>query len=255
MASRVPRKVRRRKKPVRTRDDRVRKPSARDSIFGSQWTRPTKPPQTRHKKKSSKPKVPPSDDLLEDNVFERTPLPQDYVFVPKGDVYITRKCRVMTKESNKTVYLVYDNAGKRKLGIRVPRNIHADVLAMAAKTADSRATAVQARDTKFMARGREVLREQFPLMPEDTLEVVLSHAFLKGSGRVGRTALETDERKAELAVEAHIRHTLTPYDSMLEGGQERLHARRKVWDTVNAIKKAWQGTGQRKDECLTLRIA
>jgi hypothetical protein len=34
-------------------------------------------------------------------------LPADYVFVPRGDVYITRNCRSKTKESQRLVYKVY----------------------------------------------------------------------------------------------------------------------------------------------------
>lgn len=78
-------------------------------------------------------------------------------------------------------------------------------------------------------------------MPPATLDIVMDHAFLKGSGRVGRTGMTTDKRKASLAVEAHIRHTHTPYDSLLDGGMERSDARKKVWPTVKAIKKSWEG--------------
>lgn len=34
-------------------------------------------------------------------------MPAGYSFVPKGDVYITRKCRLMTKEIDQVVYKVY----------------------------------------------------------------------------------------------------------------------------------------------------
>lgn len=41
------------------------------------------------------------------NCLEREPLPAGYVFVPKGDVYITRHCRSETKDSQQMVYVVY----------------------------------------------------------------------------------------------------------------------------------------------------
>lgn len=44
---------------------------------------------------------------VKQNIFERDAMPEDYVFVPKGDVYITRHCRTDTKTSNRIVYLVY----------------------------------------------------------------------------------------------------------------------------------------------------
>ncbi|CAI7574000.1 unnamed protein product [Penicillium pancosmium] len=175
-------------------------------------------------------------------------MPDGYVFVPKGDVYITRNCRIKTKESDQMVYSIWDKAGKRSFGIRVPSSIHSEVLKTAAATAESRAKAVKTNDTKVLSRGRQLLRSEFPLIPAATLDIVMNHAFLKGSGRVGRTGMTTDKRKASLAVEAHIRHTHTPYDSLLDGGMERSDARKKVWPTVKAIKKSWESGGDVKGE-------
>lgn len=119
---------------------------------------------------------------------------------------------------------------------------------------------MQVRDAKDLSRARELLQAQFPLMPAASLETVLEHAFLKGSGRVGRTSRTTEERKAILAVEAHIRHTQTPYEKLLETGTERHEARKAVWGTVKGIKKAWAGAGagagaERTPEPLALRPA
>ena len=82
-------------------------------------------------------------------------------------------------------------------------------------------------------------------MPVESLEMVLGHAFLKGSGRVGRTSMKTDERKANPAVEAHIRHLHTPYEALLESGKTRDQARDAVWETVQAIKATWEGGSPR----------
>jgi hypothetical protein len=125
---------------------------------------------------------------------------------------------------------------------------------MSKETEKSRASATRARDTKFLDQGRELLRDQFPLMPEDTLDIIMEHAFCKGSRRVGRTGTLSDSHKAQLAVEAHVRHKYTPYEAMLASGEDRTMARRKVWDTVQMIRKAWEGTGSKKDECLALRL-
>jgi hypothetical protein len=85
-----------------------------------------------------------------------------------------------------------------------------------------------------------MLEEQFPEMPPSSLETVLDHAFLKGSGRVGRSTKQTPELKASLAVEAHIRHTQTKYDELLLT-MERDDARKKVWQDVQDIKAKWSG--------------
>lgn len=44
---------------------------------------------------------------------------------------------------------------------------------------------------------------------------ILEHGFQKGSGRVGRSQILEDRLKVQLAVNAHIRHRLTQYDSIL----------------------------------------
>jgi hypothetical protein len=89
-------------------------------------------------------------------------------------------------------------------------------------------------------------------MPKETLKIVLEHAFLKGSGRVGRTAMISDERKTLLAVEAHIRHVHTPYEKLLEEGVSRKDAREQVWPTIEAIERAWQGC-EKNETTLALR--
>jgi hypothetical protein len=199
-------------------------------------------------------------------------MPDGYVLVPKGDVYITRHCRSKTKESGRTVYVVYvsvitrhnyrarqltrsqNRTGKRTLGIRVPEEIHEEVLESAAETKESRASAVQARDAKDLSKSRELLKSEFPLMPKETLKIILEHAFLKGSGRVGRTGMISDERKILLAVEAHIRHVHTPYEKLLDEGVSRKDAREQVWSTIQAVERAWQGL-EKAESKLALRPA
>lgn len=96
-------------------------------------------------------------------------------------------------------------------------------------------------------------------MPKPSLELILNHAFLKGSGRVGRTARISDEHRIHLAVEAHIRHVMTPYDKLLDEGVERNKARKQVWDTVQAVGRAWQGCTVKEEKeggsPLALRLA
>ena len=133
-----------------------------------------------------------------------------------------------------------DKSSKWSLGLRVPFDIYAMVSQSATETADSRANAVKLRDERDQAHSRQLLRTQFPDMPEDSLGAILDHAFLKGSGRVGRTGMKTDAKKASLAVEAYIRHKLTPYDALLNDGHGRTEARKAVWDTVRAIKATWE---------------
>ncbi|KAL4978453.1 hypothetical protein BDW66DRAFT_149283 [Aspergillus desertorum] len=186
----------------------------------------------------------PSPEPFEMNCLERVPLPADYVFVPRGDVYVTRHCRSKTKEDHRLVYKVYDNTGKKALGIRVPADVHAAVLQSAKETAEFRANAVKARDERDLAHNRELLRKQFPLMPAKSLKAILEHAFLKGSGRVGRTTTTPEKEKVTLAVEAHIRHVHTPYEALLRSGMLRLEARNNIREQVQTILAAWAGESE-----------
>ncbi|KAL4986170.1 hypothetical protein BDW68DRAFT_178984 [Aspergillus falconensis] len=198
----------------------------------------------------------PSPEPFEMNCLEKVPLPTDYVFVPRGDVYVTRHCRSKTKEDHRLVYKVYDNTGKKALGIRVPADVYAAVIQSAEETAESRANAVRARDERDLAHNKELLRKQFPLMPAQSLNAILEHAFLKGSGRVGRTTTTPEKEKVTLAVEAHIRHVHTPYEALLRSGMSRLEARNKIREQVQTILAAWAGENRGtkpKPTILTLR--
>lgn len=107
------------------------------------------------------------------------------------------------------------------------------------ETARSRADAVRQRDEKDKSRARALIQALFPAIPATDLRAVVNHAFLKGSGRVGRTKKLTDERKAKLAVEAHIRHTHTRYEELLKAGLDRQEARGALWEGVEVIKRDW----------------
>ena len=85
----------------------------------------------------------------------------------------------------------------------------------------------------------------FPNMPDDACKEILEHGFQKGSGRVGRSKKIEDRLKVQLAVNAHIRHRLTPYDSILaanKGQYDKLAARDMVYTQVEAIADSWRAT-------------
>ena len=116
------------------------------------------------------------------------------------------------------------------------------VLAEAAQTAEKRGEAVRRKDERDRAKAKADLRKRYPKMPLMDLEKVLSHAFLKGSGRVGRTSGQSAERRASLAVGAHVRHTYTDYEGLLNRGEmSREQARDVVWKKVEEVKLNWAG--------------
>ncbi|CEO59516.1 hypothetical protein PMG11_04190 [Penicillium brasilianum] len=229
-----------RRKMIRSRRGGVAKPKARSLATAIQ--RDEK--KARQKaKQASGPRIPECHKPLEDNVSELAPMPEGYSFIPNGDVYITLRCRLKAWESNQFVYKVYDALDNVPIGIRVPSEIHEEILAKSKETERSIASAANARDNKPRGRERQLLRDQFPMMPGHILDAIVEHAFLEGSGRVGCNGYMPDGLRAQLAVEAHIRHNHTPYEVMLERGVNRELARRMVREAGQGIRKAWEGTG------------
>ncbi|KAK8137323.1 hypothetical protein PG984_005263 [Apiospora sp. TS-2023a] len=170
-----------------------------------------------------------------------SPLPKGYIFVPKGNVYITANCRRLTQAAKKTVYAVI-NHQRRSLGIRVPTSIHAQVVQDERASRADRTSAVQKRDAAMEKQFREAILDQFPKTPAASVPLVVKRAMLKGSRRVGRTGKLDIETKAKLAVRAHIRHTHTDYDGMLKA---KTHTKNQARDVVLAkideVAKSWGG--------------
>ena len=85
-------------------------------------------------------------------------------------------------------------------------------------------------------------------MPQNTCSEILEHGFQKGSGRVGRSQKLEDKLKVQLAVNAHIRHRLTQYESLLAVNKRpdaKLAAREIVYGQVHAIADSWRATSSR----------
>ncbi|KAK0646721.1 hypothetical protein B0T16DRAFT_304031, partial [Cercophora newfieldiana] len=165
-------------------------------------------------------------------------MPAGYRFVPKGDPYITRNCRVRTHEARKQLYIVV-NDKKTKLGLRCPKHIYQAVLAESKATANKRAEAVKKRDNAMYDKFEEALLQMFPKCPKDKIPQILKHALQKRSGRVGRTSTVDLEEKVKLAVRAHIRHCHTPYDALLKESGSRQRARDEVLQRVNEVAIQW----------------
>ncbi|KAH8197143.1 hypothetical protein TruAng_008709 [Truncatella angustata] len=182
----------------------------------------------------------PSTVAREPVVRRSTPMPKGYVFVPKGNVYVTGNCRKQTQAAGQTIFAVVDK-NKRAVGIRVPRDVHAVVLASEALTRQDRASAVQKRDHGLERTFREAVKKLTPKAPDGEIPTIVARAMQKGSGRVGRTSKIDIEDKARLAVRAHIRHCHTDYDNLLKKGTNRDIARSQTVTNVDNTLKAWGG--------------
>ncbi|KAF1984621.1 hypothetical protein K402DRAFT_336371 [Aulographum hederae CBS 113979] len=175
-------------------------------------------------------------------VQPHVPLLKGYVFVPKGDLYRSRKCREHTLAAHKPFFIVQDEK-KRRIGIRVPHHVLKQVALIERETASSRRAAVQKKDASLIMQANVELNKLYPDMPPDAAEKCLKVAFKKHSGRVGRTGSLELSQKVDMAVKAYVRHSETPYDVLLRTGVNREEARRQVTRKMDEVLKSWGGEG------------
>ncbi|KAF2841342.1 hypothetical protein M501DRAFT_1000512 [Patellaria atrata CBS 101060] len=218
----------------------------------------------RHKKKFvprshiRKPHKPKAGKSIPSKSLHKLRPPPGYTFVKKGDVFITRRCTTLTHEAGQVVHVVYvglflilsiiiltsvqQENSKKRIGLFVPHTVYKSVRKEALLTVDKREAAVRRKDERDIINAREALSVRYPAMPSPDREKILGHAFMKGSGRVGRTGKESMERRTSLAVEAHVRHTHTEYDELLRKlGLSREEARKVIRGKVKTVKKKWRG--------------
>lgn len=169
-----------------------------------------------------------------------SPMPPGYVFVPKGDVYITSNCRKRTHAAGRAVYVVIDK-NKKPLGLRCPGPIYDAVLQDHQATAGTRAAAVQKRDDAVQATFQDALLELYPAVPRGEIPALVEQALEKNKRRVGRTSTISMREKVNKAVGAHIRHCHTGYDRLLREGVDREAARREIRPAVVQLMAKWSG--------------
>ena len=137
------------------------------------------------------------------------------------------------------------------MGLRCPQHVYEEVRGDAESSAQNRRENVLAKDRRDLTKARLTLLKLFPRIPSGDAEAVLAHAFLKGSGRVGRTTTLNDDQKFRAAVAAHIRHTKTPYESLLRQGRQssgkeantevyRARARHLIQAQLDEILNRWR---------------
>ena len=99
-----------------------------------------------------------------------------------------------------------------------------------------------AEDLRFIAELTAVIGWLFPGCPEDRAARIASHASVRGSGRVGRTAAgrSLEEGAVTAAVRASVRHLDTAYDVLLMAGVARHQARACVAPEIDAVLASWQ---------------
>lgn len=98
-----------------------------------------------------------------------------------------------------------------------------------------------AQDKIYIAEFSKAIRELYPNCPKNREIEIAQHACEKYSGRVGRTAKakEFDKVMIDLAVEAHIRHQETSYDSQFGRGKTKRAIRSDVKQDVRVVLRKW----------------
>ncbi|KAI4628188.1 hypothetical protein J4E80_002326 [Alternaria sp. BMP 0032] len=171
-------------------------------------------------------------------VTHQSPVPKSYGFLPKGDRYKTLHCRKLTHEAGRPLYIVLDDQ-KRTTGIRIPLHVLHKVNKLSKETLSTRRAATTKRDATDIANAAAEIDTQFPKIPASEKQAVLKHGFKKHSGRVGRTTSIPLSRKIFFAVIAHVRHTHTDYDALLQGGKSRGHARKTTRKGIETVMRKW----------------
>ncbi len=171
------------------------------------------------------------------------------LFLPSGDAALTRRTR---KHSTlNAVVLKWSRARKRyeRQGLLVEEQAlekaEQECLADSEVRARRRERDAERRvelDQKYIDSFAKRVRELFPKCPVKREFSIAKHACLKYSGRIGRSAnaKNFDENAVHLAVQAHIRHTETEYDSLLMKGCDRSDARGIIQATVDSVLLKWR---------------
>ena len=156
--------------------------------------------------------------------------------------------RDITKRAGSPIYVVEHKRTHKLLGIDCPDWIFAKVMVDAEASAQKRQHMIQVKDKRERKASQALILRLFPHIPTSSLTKILDHGFEKGSRRVGRTKTLDEVVKAKLAVNAHIRHDHTNYDSIYstaranKKGEEdiKAYARAAVYAQVRQIAHSWQ---------------
>jgi hypothetical protein len=99
-------------------------------------------------------------------------------------------------------------------------------------------------DQQYIAEFAERIRQLYPGCPAGEEERIAHFACEKYSGRVGRSAMakRLDAEAVFLAVQAHVRHEHTNYDTLLMKSWDRGSARFEVQEKVDSVIQRWSKT-------------
>jgi hypothetical protein len=171
------------------------------------------------------------------------------VFLPRGDVALTRRSRKHSVLSAVVVRFSRSRKRYERQGLLVEsgalERAQEECLSDEGKRRIAREKGSLARDradNQYVAQFVDCIRSRYPDCPPGEAEAIAKRACEKYSGRVGRSSLAKsfDATAIDLAVKAHVRHRYTDYDRLLSRGWERTEARSAVSDRVTEIMERWR---------------
>ena len=170
------------------------------------------------------------------------------VFLPAGDAALTRRAKKASRLSAVVMRWSRSRKHYERQGLLVeePALDRAEQECLADSDARSRrrerdATRRADEDIEFQRRFAAAIARLYPGCPPERAEAIARHAGLRGSGRVGRSAVgrALDERAIALSVVASIRHEDTDYDELLMSGTARADARTRIKPAIDRVLAAW----------------
>ena len=169
-------------------------------------------------------------------------------FLPPGDAAMTRR----SKKHSSICGILFAWNRRRKRFERKGQYVEAKAIEIArlecAKDKEKRAlknekaAVVRAEHDKVYIKEFAIaIRKRYPNCPRNREVEIAKHACEKYSGRVGRTAgaKQFDAKMIDLAVEAHIRHKETNYDSQFKTGKTKRVIRSNVKESIDLILRRW----------------
>jgi hypothetical protein len=173
----------------------------------------------------------------------------DLVFLPAGDLALTRRAVALSARSATVVKLSRARKRHERQGVLVEAaaldRAHEECLRDAARREAARVrrrAKEEGAEQEYIVRFAEKVRELLPSCPPADAEAIARHACQKYSGRVGRSraAKALDEKAITLAVRAHVRHRYTRYDDLLADGFEPFEVRPLVAPEIEHVLAQWR---------------
>jgi hypothetical protein len=171
------------------------------------------------------------------------------VYLRRGDTALTRRSRKYSTLSAVVVQFSRTRGRYERQGVLVESAALARAQEECQSDEASRerarvkaAAEREAKDHEYLAEFTAQIVARFPGCPAKRAAEIAAHACLKYSGRVGRSAKarEFDAQAIDLAVRAHLRHTETNYDRLLNRGMDRGEARFEVAAKMSEVESLWR---------------